>query len=83
MPFSPEQDNVICGAPRVKARACTPKWVMARRRGSSTSFGGRNPSKHTLLRSFGASKGTLPAFIHGLKTLGFLRRRANQERRNS
>ena len=36
----------------------------------------RNPPKHTLLRSFGASKGTLPAFIHGLKTRGFLRRRA-------
>ena len=49
--------------------------------------GRRNPPKHTLLRSFGASKGTLLAFIHGLKTRacapkcasarrrGFLRRR--------
>ena len=44
------------GAPRAKPRD------------SSTSFVGRNPPKHTLLRSFGASKGTLPAFIHGLKT---------------
>ena len=51
------------GAPRAKAR------------GSSTCFVGRNPPKHTLLRSFGASKGTLPAIIHGLKTRGFLRRR--------
>jgi len=39
--------------------------------------GRRNPPKHTLLRSFGASKGTLLAFIHGLKTRGFLRRRVN------
>ena len=63
------------GAPRAKPRD------------SSKSFVGRNPPKHTLLRSFGTSKGTLPAFIHGLKTLacapkcasarrrGFLRRR--------
>ena len=51
------------GAPRAKARD------------SSTCFVGRNPPKHTLLRSFGASKGTLPTFIPGLKTRGFLRRR--------
>jgi hypothetical protein len=38
------------GAPR--AKACGP----------STCFRGRNPPKHTLLRSFGASKGTLSAF---------------------
>jgi len=65
--FAPESEeiviNMIGGAPRAKAR------------GSSTCFVGRNPPKHTLLRSFGASKGTLPAFIHGLKTRGFLRRR--------
>ena len=36
---------------------------------------GRNPPKHTLLRSFRASKGTLSAFIHGLRDRGFLRRR--------
>jgi hypothetical protein len=57
---------VKCGAPRAKAR------------GPSTSFVGRNPPKHTLLRSFGASKGTLPAFIHGLKTRDFLRRRVKK-----
>ena len=51
------------GAPRAKAR------------GSSTCFIGRNPPKHTLLRSFRASKGTLSAFIHGLRDRGFLRRR--------
>jgi hypothetical protein len=39
----------------------------------------RNPPKHTLLRSLGASKGTLPTFIHGLKTRGFLRRRVTQK----
>jgi hypothetical protein len=55
--------NRFCGAPRAEAHA------------SSTCFVGRNPPKHTLLRSFGASKGTLLAFIHGLKTRGFLRRR--------
>ena len=37
---------------------------------------GRNPPKHTLLRSSRASKGTLSAFIHGLRDRGFLRRRA-------
>ena len=68
--------TVKSGAPRAKAH------------GSSTCFVGRNPPKHTLLRSLGASKGTLLAFIHGLKTRacapkytsarrrGFLRRRA-------
>jgi len=65
--FAPESEEIVIdmigGAPRAKAR------------GSSTCFVGRNPPKHTLLRSFGASKGTLPAFIHGLKTRGFLRRR--------
>ena len=58
--FAPESEEIVIdmigGAPRAKAR------------GSSTCFVGRNPPKHTLLRSFGASKGTLPAFIHGLKT---------------
>jgi hypothetical protein len=38
--------------------------------------GRRNPPKHTLLRSFRASKGTLSAFLLGLKDRGFLRRRA-------
>jgi len=46
----------------------TVEELRAKARGSSTSFLGRNPPKHTLLRSFGASKGTLPAFIYGLKT---------------
>jgi len=58
--FAPESEEIVIdmigGAPRAKAR------------GSSTCFVGRNPPKQTLLRSFGASKGTLPAFIHGLKT---------------
>ena len=36
--------------------------------GSPRCFVGRNPPKHTLLRSLGTSKGTLPAFIHELKT---------------
>jgi len=58
--FAPESEEIVIdmigGAPRAKAR------------GSSTCFVGQNPPKQTLLRSFGASKGTLPAFIHGLKT---------------
>jgi uncharacterized membrane protein YraQ (UPF0718 family) len=52
----------------------------AEARGSSTRFIGRNPPKHTLLRSVGASKGTLFAFIHGLKARGFLRRRVKSYR---
>jgi len=43
------------GAPRAKARCY------------STRYGGRNPPKQTLLRSFGASKGTLFALIYGLR----------------
>jgi hypothetical protein len=66
--FGRKIDNFLSGAPQAKAR------------GSSTCFVGRNPPKHTLLRSFGASKGTLLAFIHGLKTRGFLRRRVKRER---
>ena len=62
-PFTHSLTFLASGAPRAKAR------------GSSTCFVGRNPPKHTLLRSFGASKGSLHAFIHGLKTCGFLRRR--------
>jgi hypothetical protein len=42
--------------------------------------GRRNPPKHTLLRSFRASKGTLSAFIHGLRDRGFLRRRVKEKR---
>ena len=55
--------KTISGAPRAKARS------------SSTCFRGRNPPKHTLLRSFRASKGTPSAFIHGLRDRGLLRRR--------
>jgi len=58
--------GLICGAPRAKVRACTPKCVTARRRGSSTCFVGpafaeaasrrqAEPSEAyptTLLRSF-------------------------------
>ena len=55
------------GAPRAKAR------------GPSTCFIERNPPKHTPLRSFRASKGTLSAFIHGLRDRGFLRRRVKSE----
>jgi hypothetical protein len=64
--FEPYPATLWCRAPRAKAR------------GPSTGFVGRNPPKHTLLRSFGASKGTLLAFIHGLKTRGFLRRRVKK-----
>ena len=53
------------GAPRAKSR------------GPSTRFAERNPPKHILLRSVGASKGTLIALIHGLRDRGFLRRRVN------
>ena len=53
----------ICGAPRAKAYD------------PSICFVGRNPTKQTQLRSFGASKGAVLTFISGLKMCGFLRRR--------
>jgi S-adenosylmethionine:tRNA ribosyltransferase-isomerase len=50
----------------------------AEARDPSTCFVGRNPPKHTPLRSCELRRVTLHASIHGLKDRGFLRRRVKE-----